>query len=46
MAAIVGDKRLAELAQQFEVSPNQITTWKKQLPKMPQQSFHARCKRK
>ena len=31
LAAIVGDKTLAELAQQYEVHPNQITTWKKQL---------------
>ncbi len=31
MAAMVGDKTLAELAQQFEVHPNQITTWKRQL---------------
>ena len=31
LAAIVGDKTLAELAQQFEVHPNQITTWKRQL---------------
>ena len=31
LAAIAGDKTLAELAQQFEVHPNQITTWKRQL---------------
>ncbi len=31
LAAIAGDKTLAELAQQFEVHPNQITTWKRQV---------------
>ena len=31
LADMVGDKTLAELAQQFEVHPNQITQWKKQL---------------
>ena len=31
LAAMAGDKTLSELAQQFEVHPNQITTWKKQL---------------
>jgi transposase len=30
MAEIVGDKTLAELAQLFEVHPNQITEWKRQ----------------
>ena len=31
LAAIKGDKTLAELAQQFDVHPNQITTWKNHL---------------
>ena len=31
LAAIKGDKTLAELAEQFDVHPNQITDWKKQL---------------
>jgi transposase len=31
LAAIKGEKMLAELAQQFDVNPNQITTWKSQL---------------
>ncbi len=28
LAALKGDKALAELAQQFDVHPNQITDWK------------------
>ena len=31
IAAVKGDKTLAELAQQFDVHPNQITQWKTQL---------------
>lgn len=31
LAAMAGDKTLAELAHQFEVHPNQITQWKRQL---------------
>jgi transposase len=31
LAAIKGDKTLSELAQSFDVHPNQITAWKSQL---------------
>ena len=30
IAAIKGDKTLAELAEQFDVHPNQISEWKQQ----------------
>ena len=31
LAAVKGEKTLAELAEHFDVHPNQITTWKNQL---------------
>ena len=31
LAAMKGDKTLAELAQQYDIHPNQITDWKTQL---------------
>ena len=31
LAALAGDKTLAQLAQQFDVHPNQITQWRGQL---------------
>ena len=31
LAAVKGDRTLSELAQLFDVHPNQITTWKNQL---------------
>ncbi len=31
LAALKGDKTLAELSQQFDVHPNQISTWRTQL---------------
>jgi transposase-like protein len=30
LAALAGDKTLTDLAQQFEIHPNQITDWKRQ----------------
>ena len=31
LAAIKGDRTVAELAEQFDIHPNQITAWKSQL---------------
>ena len=45
MAALNGDKTLAELAQQFDVHPNQITTWKTQLQQHAKDSFETAAER-
>ena len=39
LAAIQGEKTLAELAQQFDVHPNQSTQWKVQLLERASESF-------
>ena len=31
LAAVKGDRTIAQLAEHFDVHPNQITTWKSQL---------------
>lgn len=31
LAAVKGDRTMAELAEQFQIHPNQIQTWKKKL---------------
>ncbi|MDR5749049.1 IS3 family transposase [Caballeronia sp. LZ029] len=41
LAALKGDTTLAELAQQFDVHPNQITDWKKQLQERVADVFDA-----
>ena len=39
LAAVKGDRTMAELAAQFEIHPNQIQTWKKQLVNSAEEVF-------
>jgi len=39
LAALKSDKTLAELAQQYDLHPNQITDWKRQLTERAVQVF-------
>ena len=41
MAAVRGDKTLAELSQQYDVHPNQIQDWKKRLMTCAEQLFES-----
>jgi transposase-like protein len=41
LAAVRGERTLAELAQQFDVDPNQITEWKRQLQERAADVFGA-----
>jgi transposase-like protein len=41
LAAVKGERTLAELAQQFDVHPNQITEWKRQLQERAAEVFGA-----
>ena len=45
LAALKGDKTLAELAQQFDVHPNQITQWKTQLLERAMELFATQADR-
>ena len=39
LAAIKGDRTIAQLAEHFDVHPNQITTWKSQLESSASEIF-------
>ena len=40
LAAMTGEKTLAEMAQQFDIHPNQITNWKRQLSERAASVFY------
>ena len=39
LAAVQGDRTLAELSQHFDIHPNQITQWKTQLQERASEAF-------
>lgn len=39
LAAVKGDKTIVEIAQQYEIHPNQVTNWKQQLLENAQTAF-------
>jgi transposase-like protein len=41
LAAVKGDRTVAQLAEQFDVHPNQVTTWKAQLVSKAADAFGA-----
>jgi transposase len=46
LAAVKGDKTLAELASQFDVHPNQVSAWRKELIERAAELFEDRRKQK
>lgn len=45
LAALKGDKTLAELCEQYEVHANQITDWKKRLLAQSEEAFLTKAER-
>ena len=43
VAALRGDKTIAEVAEKFEVHPNQVTAWKAQLLERSSEAFGEKC---